>query len=47
MKWSTWIEPMLCRVFRRPRAEPTEQREPGPSEPEPQARPIEEKRQQG
>jgi hypothetical protein len=40
MRWSAWIEPMLCRVFRRPRAEPIEQREPRPSEPEPQARPI-------
>jgi hypothetical protein len=42
MNWSAWIEPMLCRVFRRPNLTPTEQREPGLSEPELQEQPIEE-----
>jgi hypothetical protein len=47
MKWSGWIEPMLCRVFRRPNLKPTELRQPRLSEPETQAQPPEEGRAAG
>jgi len=47
MNWSGWIEPMLCRVFRRSHDDgPKGQREPRPREPEPQARSVAAEREQ-